>query len=537
MIKVILLSQQIFLPTLLCLLGMIPCTFGQGQGDATIRGIVTLDGRALPDVPVLCYQIPDNGKKEPRVPSSQVRTDGEGKFSCQGLTPGTYLILPAYTGLVLQQDSFQGPMGKGINLQAGEQIDNIDLKMTAGGIITGKILNQDGQPVIGQAVRLILIEPKVISSEALIRNKNMFLTDDQGEFRLYGIPQGRYKLCFGYGGEENRSFSAERKSFSPFTCYSTGGNGEEAKILDVLPRQELSGINITLPPPTLTLRIKGRVLLTDSGQPIPRARVSYINGPLDSGGTPQEIVSDAEGQFLINNLTPGRYELYLTPGQPNGYCSKRTTVELNSEDGSVEISASKGAVITGKVIIENKDNDQLLKTLEIVCNSSQNIRTPVSFDGSFSLRGIPRGKVSLHIEGSGQPFLKLRRIERDGVLQSQPFILNEGEEIRNLDLIYQHGNGRVVGTVQIESTQPIPPDARISIALENKGTPSVNGTLTYADSRGRFVINGVPAGQYRVSATLISPLFRNPVPRSKQDITVGEDQSVNIIIILKPGSE
>jgi hypothetical protein len=60
----------------------------------------------------------------------------------------------------------------------------------------------------------------------------------------------------------------------------------------------------SLPQQTTTLSIKGKVLQESGEQPIRKAKVQFIGG---KGPSQYSAISDAEGQFTIEDVEPGDY--------------------------------------------------------------------------------------------------------------------------------------------------------------------------------------------------------------------------------------
>ena len=48
--------------------------------------------------------------------------------------------------------------GRVLNLSANEAVEGIDFKLTRGGVITGRITDADGRPVIEERISLIAVD-------------------------------------------------------------------------------------------------------------------------------------------------------------------------------------------------------------------------------------------------------------------------------------------------------------------------------------------------------------------------------------------
>src|SRR5262245_38544295 len=76
-------------------------------------------------------------------------TDGEGRYELAGLPAGTYAVFATKANYLRKgwgEQRVEGP-GKRITLADGQRLDNIDLRMTRAGAISGKIVDEFGDPV------------------------------------------------------------------------------------------------------------------------------------------------------------------------------------------------------------------------------------------------------------------------------------------------------------------------------------------------------------------------------------------------------
>lgn len=136
-------------------------------------------------------------------------TSVDGSFVLKGLPPGDYLILATLPGYLLPAAAYAHPTKTedlqalisqipSVHVTSGETTD-VTLSMKRGGVIAGHVRFDDGAP----AVRVqVAVESKTITndreSEAWLGGVNVLpsqrdtTTDDEGAFRIAGLPPGQY---------------------------------------------------------------------------------------------------------------------------------------------------------------------------------------------------------------------------------------------------------------------------------------------------------------------------------------------------------
>src|SRR6185369_215301 len=78
-----------------------------------------------------------------------------------------------------------------VTLRRGEVRTGVDLKLTAQGVISGRVTDQDGDPISNIQVQALVSQR--IGSRRELTQRGTTGTDDQGNFRLQVNP-GRYYL-------------------------------------------------------------------------------------------------------------------------------------------------------------------------------------------------------------------------------------------------------------------------------------------------------------------------------------------------------
>jgi hypothetical protein len=123
----------------------------------------------------------------------------------------------------------------------------------------------------------------------------------------------------------------------------------------------------------------------------------------------------------------------------------------------------------------------------------------INADGSFQIGPLRAGTLALKVrsrERNVTPDFALLAIEHNGVDKSTGFQISNGEDVTNVRLIVGYGTGTIRGTVRVEGGT-IPLGTQIDAAFIRPGSP-LTIAHTRVDTRGQFVFERVPPGNYEV---------------------------------------
>jgi Carboxypeptidase regulatory-like domain len=318
-------------------------------GTAVVRGRVVdaATGRGLSRVQVRANT---NTSGPPPVPYPwAATTDGDGRYEIKGIPAGTYTIAATKQNYVRDAygaERVEGP-GKRMTLTDGQVLEKIDFRLTRAGVITGKVVDEFGDPVSDVQVMPMRYQ-YVQGSRRLMPAGRQGQTNDIGEYRVYGLSPGQYYVSatlrnFNMGGPEP---DPDRSGYAP-TFFPGSVNVAEAQRLTISPGQTASSINLTLLP-IQTARVSG-IALDAQGRPLAGA---FVNAMLQTlgfagpSGRPSQTAPD--GTFTISGLPPGDYTL-----RANVMGSQDSAMAAVRVDGSdvtgVQIVAAPPSTIRGRV--------------------------------------------------------------------------------------------------------------------------------------------------------------------------------------------
>lgn len=534
------------------LLGVMIAAPGQSTSNApkppaaSVSGHVTINGQNAPGVEVALWS---NDFTQPRPPSLKTMTDDEGRFRLTGVPVGRYSLSPLSPAFVSATGFGSGPPSIPVMVVDGGVIEGIELALVSGSVISGRVVDADGQPVIGEHVALTWIGPMGQERAMFYSSSPRQETDDRGVYRIYGLPAGRYLVSAGMTEEVKRGGGL---SFYTQTFYPGVTDKTKAKMVEVTAGSEARKVDIMLSLPAPSgYAVTGRIVYAENGRPAPNLRVRCValksdGKTVDSDLAASSSATNARGEFRFDNLPPNRYSISAITIGVSEFSADPASLEVTNKDVSgLEIKLQRSAVLIGQAVIEGNNNPAvfaLLPQLRFSASvSSPGVTVPygASFtlnpDGSFRVTGLSPGKARIYLPPvtfttSPQGFLFLR-VERNGATQPEGVEVRPGETVNDVRLVLAYGTGAIRGQVQIIGGA-WPPNANINIWVTRRpDSVRVFSPFDYVDPLGCFTIRNLPAGDYEIS---LSPSFRAQVLPLRQIVTVkdGAESQVTFTVEL-----
>jgi len=276
-------------------------------------------------------------------------------------------------------------------------------------------------------------------------------------------------------------------------------------------------------------------IATNSTTPVRRAVVSLISG---DGLTGRSVVTDDQGAFSFRAVPAGRYTLTAQKAAhiKNRYGAKRPGRPGSSivlADGQqltgITFALPPGGVIVGTLRLESGDpmpNTQVLAIPAAQATVGGRYLGPADFvsddqgafrifglaPGSYLLAALPavgRGEVEIRTEAAPAETPDLRGYAptyfpgTPVVTDAVPITVGAGEVKDGIDIpITMFRMSTVSGTVMGTDGRPA---QAIQLTADPVGPPlpsaaSLTVRANRPDAQGRFTINNVPPGSYRISA-------------------------------------
>jgi hypothetical protein len=244
------------------------------------------------------------------------RTEIDGRWEFVGVLPGAYTVTASRDGFVTMAFGQKGPFGTSVavRIPAEPGLDQLDIQLNRGGVIIGTISDEFGDPVgrAGvQAMRVKFVEGQrrlvpVAAGVSGLASGGWTLTDDRGEYRLFGLAPGTYYVSAMYG--TSVAGQSDDRSTYPQTYYPGTPSVAEARPLAVT-TGEPSAASFGLTPTHLSV-VSGRVL-NSAGQP---SAANVRMAPVAPGHAviaANQLTgrTDGRGAFTINGVPIGDYFL------------------------------------------------------------------------------------------------------------------------------------------------------------------------------------------------------------------------------------
>src|SRR5262245_43145136 len=120
-----------------------------------------------------------------KIGDSSVRTGRDGRFSLDKVGPGQHRVVTSKAGYVTDEQT--------VVVDETNPVPDITVRMTAAGVITGRIVDDEGRPVRGAPVEA-LAYGYTNGRRQLVTHGSPATTNDRGEFRLFWLNPGTYYI-------------------------------------------------------------------------------------------------------------------------------------------------------------------------------------------------------------------------------------------------------------------------------------------------------------------------------------------------------
>jgi hypothetical protein len=284
-----------------------------------------------------------------------VQTGADGSYVATDVAPGDYYLFATAPGYIAPLNRIQAMAQQGADLKkplpgvtivhvASERTSAADIVMDRGAAISGTILWDDGSPLSGATIKVVPAKGDEVQTPLqfgmLAMAGNLLslvnMSDDEGHFRLSGLPSGEYLVQatiqagqqMGLGAGMNLSKLA---AYKPILVYAPAAlHPADAKAVTLRAGEEIRD-------EVVTLNLSG--LHTVSGE----VRSAEDRHGINSGmvtlqdSTDKKFVRgaslDASGHYSVTLVPPGTYDLKVADAEDTEPDTEKKKGKANALDG------------------------------------------------------------------------------------------------------------------------------------------------------------------------------------------------------------
>lgn len=445
-----------------------------------------------------------------------VSTDAQGRWMLRSLPAGKYTITVTKGGFVTLNYGQRRPFeaGQQVDLAAGQTIEKLEIALPRGGVITGRIEDEFGEPFAG--IRVATMRSRYVNGQRrLVAVGATDVTDDIGQYRLHGLTPGDYYVS---ATNTSLSFDVSEDRLGYATAYFPGTLMlGEAQRVTVAQGQETANVNFDLAPARVA-NVSG-VATNSQGKPLANSLI-VLTSPLLQAGIPtlSPAMVRPDGSFTISNVTPGEYRLEtysiadvqaVTAARGQSGVAETVSMPLtvNGEDiTGLTVVAMPTTTATGRIVFEGEANPKITPGAVTVMALPPALTSIfpgglglVREDWTFEAKGLTDKRIFRVSPPSGW-FLKSVTLQGHDVTDTG-VECKAGEDISGVEVLLTKQAGSVAGTA-IADGKRTTDYVVVAFAADRArwGTASRFVRTAKPDQSGRFEIKGLAPETYLVVA-------------------------------------
>jgi hypothetical protein len=475
-------------------------------GTGVIRGQVTAADTALP-LPNARLTLAGVAAGDQTAESIEpVLSDSEGRFQFIDLPAGSYTVRAAKAGYLNARFGARTYFDLPINVVVvdGAAADNINIALVKSAAISGRILDDLGDPAIGASVS-VSRRVRVDGRERLSYVKGT-QTDDLGDYRLGGLPAGNFIVTVGGGGGRATRWT---RTFFPGVV-----DLARAQAVSVRAGDEIGGRDFAASPvggSSKPAKLSGTVINAAGGPAAGRLIHATIDEPPGTASTSSQPIP-ANGEFSFQP-EPGEH-LFIAQGANGDVAALRVTVGEADVTG-LRLVLGKGGRVTGRVVFEGTTTAAAPEVELDAWSADFESRLVASMPGSTSpLRTVrPNRDGTFEIPSlfaareirvrTAPPGWLVKSITVEGrSIADTPIDFDGGRELAGVQILMTNRAAQLTGTVTDGERRAVKEYSVVMFADDPSRArrPSRVAQWVRPDQNGRFVVDGLAPGAYSIAA-------------------------------------
>lgn len=487
------------------------CSFAQeGQAQTngnekkltSVKGVVvnSVTGEPVTKATITLTQASgDHSTQEATVYS--IAADSAGEFRLREIEPGTYRLSARRRGFIgpAPAGTRRDTEGLIIKLVSGDDLTQVKLVLTPQAVITGRILDADGEPLQGVQVHGLRLRwkdgIKVLDPVASTE------TNDLGEYRIRDLSAGRYHIAATvthpdavFAGSNHISKDAAALAYPPM-FFPGVTDGSTALAVEVGPGAIRQGVDIRLAK-MAGKRVSGRIVLP-SGMKLPRTYVALLPGGIDEAmpslQVPVVTTLNGGNTFEFRTVFPGRYVLRGDSEDSKHYL--QAPLEVGDQDiEELQVPLRPLMRIVGRIRWEDGMPPGASTPVIRVARIRGGQFSESEGHNPFELTDLTPQRMRITVEGaSAQDYVKAITYGNERV-ENELIDVIEGPD---LEIVMRRGAASIEGSIDAGDDGP---GANATVVLvpaaEAKRESLAMHHQTASDQNGHFEIHGIAPGEY-----------------------------------------
>jgi len=464
------------------------------SGDPVRKAIVTLTWQGTP-------------------PSwATVRTDGSGQFKFEGLPAGRYTLRATKAGVGTATYGAGGlrELGEFLMLDEGENRAGVKLRFIRTSTISGRVLDSDGDPMVG--VNVALQRPGRNRGDRILLPYRGTTTNDRGEYKITAIDPGQYYLQSNpssrirYSGPTPRPLGEDAvHDILVAQFYPSAHEVKDAQLLTLHDGESQTGFDFHMFAEQ-AVRIRGRVTGVPPVNPENPGFLQAVDVMLAPAEPEQrqQWTNRVSAQFPdfgfeFPEVRAGRYRIsakLLLNGKT--YAASQLT-DFGAGSGDISLPLSPALDLKGRLTFDGPTSQPLNSfTIFLIGVGRETLSGRVGDGGRFTIPQVMPGEWAFN----------MNPVPVNGFLKS---VHLGDQDVRFTSLWIEPGSDAQFNVVISTRTATIEGDIdadgadskRAGILLAPFGKYHTLTRFYYvalADDHGKFTISGIAPGTYKIFA-------------------------------------
>jgi hypothetical protein len=442
-------------------------------------------------------------------------SDQSGKFQFDNVQPDKYLA-------TADAEGYSGTLRSGqklIPVAAQQEVSDVEVRMAPLVTISGKVLDESGQPLEGASVTALHYDYS--GGSKTLQSIGNAQTNDRGEYRMFDLQPGRYYLMavafrrnipqagmgiVGISGrvaQESRVHSTVPEEGYTAVYYPGVTEVSQTSPQELKPGAEWTGADFKLRQ-LPAYHIRGRVTgaaARGGGRNMVRAQPCEADDALGAfGGIPNslQVSQQADARFDFSGAVPGTYCVSVVqPGARVMAVKQMVTVKAGDVE-DVELPVPASFTVSGTLVIDGTPPNpmpQLFVGLRTTADRGVS-QVAIKSDGAFQIDGMYPGAYSVFLP-QGPLYAKSILYGSQDVISGVIPSLQAGIA---LTITMGTDPGEVDGTVQAGTVEAGMPINMVAVPEGAYAARQDMERFASSPAGANFSMPNMPPGDYKIFA-------------------------------------